>query len=121
MATLTLCKDVYTEEYKVYVLGNSSFWITFFCALCHPKVSLALKIFIDVQENLIQFNSKLKIVKEYLSKVITDLNSKTRESNANSDIHATKLNPSVLDKKFNFMVNGIKESRRSTKNTYIAI
>ena len=82
MATLTLCKDVYTEEYKVYVLGNSSFCITFFCESCHPKVSLALKIFIDIQliqENLIQFNSKLKIVKEYLSKEITDLNSKTRK------------------------------------------
>ena len=77
MVILTLCKDVYTEEYKVF--GNSSFCVTFFCSLCHPKVSLALKIFIDIQENLIQFNSKLKIVKEYLSKVITDLNSKTRK------------------------------------------
>ena len=58
--------------------------VSCFCALCHPKVSL--KIFIDVQENLTQFNSSLKIDKEDLSKVITDLNSKTRESTANSDM-----------------------------------
>ena len=35
---------------------------------------------------LTQFNSSLKIDKEDLSKVITDLNSKTRESTANSDM-----------------------------------
>ena len=85
-----------------------------------PKSFSSLKNFINIQENLIQFSSKLKIVKEYLSKVITDLNSK-QESNANSDIHATKLSPNVLDKKFNFIVNGIKESHQGTKNTYIAI
>ena len=73
---------MFTGEYKV--LGNSSFCIMFFVHCVTQK--FVLKFFINVQENLTQFNSSLKIDKEDLFKVITDLNSKTRESTVNSDM-----------------------------------
>ena len=51
---------MFTGEYKV--LGKSSFCIMLF-VLCVTQ-KLVLKFFIDVQENLTQFNSSLKIDKE---------------------------------------------------------
>ena len=71
------CARMSAEEYKV--LGNSSSCVMFFCTFCCPKVSLALKIFNDIQENLTQLNSRLKTVEESLSMTITDPNSKINE------------------------------------------
>ena len=115
------CAGMSAEEYKV--LDNSSSCIMFFCTLCRPKVSLALKFFNNIQENLTQLNSRLKTVEENLSMTFTDPNNKMSEPNGPSvqspsqpaaqpsnSVHSDRPFNSVhSDRKFNLVLKGIKE------------
>ena len=79
----------------------------FFCTKCEPKVKLALKFFVDIQQKQHALDNKLKQLEEKFSKSITDINvqlgqqinviaENTMELEGNGSISANKI-PALSD------------------------
>ena len=119
------CNNLSTDELEV--LGKLPPNVMFFCNVCQPKVTLALKFFNDMEENQKVLDKRLHQLEEKLTKATNELNSridqhiKKLDDNTVSRAKPTSVHqPPVVsrttatDRSCNLVIYGIKESPSGT-------
>lgn len=126
------CAGVSKEEYEV--LTDSSPNIMFFCSGCRPRVTIALKIFNDIEHKQKALDDKVKQLEEKLNSTFSSLSTDLGTATVTASVTASnqtlnncdetqhsarktppKLSPSSLDRKFNVIVYGIEENPQGTQ------
>ena len=135
------CVGISDEEYNI--LGNSSPSIMFFCTVCRPKATMALKFFNDLQDQQNILNAKVaklenelgelnnclkshketssvpKNIQDSLDKRLHHLENKLSEpvltpQNISNSQNTSSSSTTASDRKFNIVVYGLPESPPNT-------
>ena len=128
------CAGISQDEYKI--LGDASPNIMFFCSVCRPNVTLALKFFNEIQEKQKLLDDKVKQLEEKLNPITSvqesralgpDTTSAAMDTNLSSPIDTVTIQnvpalpklrpkpPSIIsDKRFNVVLYGLEESPANT-------
>ena len=131
------CAGISKDEYKV--LSDSSSNIMFFCGICQPKVTIALKFFNDIQEKQKSLDEKVTQLEERLNSIassVIDQDSTTditQPTNNTSLVHtnASKTQPNTIrrfftppkppslvsDKRYNVVFYGVDEPPKETSRS----
>ena len=128
------CAGISEDEYKI--LGDASTNIMFFCSVCRPNVTLALKFFNEIQEKQKLLDDKVKQLEEKLNSITSvqerrasgpDATSAAMDTNLSTPIDTVTIQnvpalpkprpkPSsiISDKRYNVILYGIEESPANT-------
>ena len=129
-----MCAGISEDEYEI--IGDPSPNIMFFCSICRPKVSMALKFFNEIEQKQKSLDNKVKQLEEKITSltssvanstaVITTQSPETSLTNTNDAVVTQppditnksaappKPPPLVPDSRYNVVLYGIVESPSDT-------